>query len=230
VLVTGGGRGIGLAAARLLSKAGDRVAVTYRTGEPPEGLFAVRCDVTEAGAVERAFCDIEERHGPVEVLVANAGTTRDRLVLRMGEPDFAEVIDTNLTGAYRVAKRASKAMLRARWGRLIFISSAVAFLGETGQANYAASKAGLVGLARSLARELGPRHITANVIAPGYTETDLTAGLSAERKAAMVERIPLGRPAAAHEIAAAIQFIASDDAGYITGAVIPVDGGVGMGH
>ena len=230
VLVTGGSRGIGLATARAFAKAGDKVAVTYRTGEPPDGLFGIRCDVTDSAAVEQAFAEVENTHGPVEVLVANAGMTRDGLLLRMAEVDFADVVNTNLTGAYRVAKRAAKGMLRARWGRLIFVSSAVAFLGEAGQANYAASKAGLVGLARSLARELGSRNITANVIAPGYTLTDMTAGLPDERKTAMTERIPLGRAADPEEIAQVIQFVASDAASYITGAVIPVDGGVGMGH
>ncbi|GAB1639658.1 3-oxoacyl-ACP reductase FabG [Krasilnikovia sp. MM14-A1259] len=230
VLVTGGNRGIGLAVAQAFTAAGDKVTVTYRTGPDPADLFGVRCDVTSSADVDAAFTAAEQQHGPVEVLVANAGITRDALVMRMSEDDFTAVLDTNLTGAYRVAKRATRAMLRARAGRLIFISSAVALLGETGQANYAASKAGLVGLARSLARELGSRGITANVVAPGYTDTDMTSGLSEQRRTAMLERIPLGRAATPDEIAGAVLFLAGAQAGYITGAVLPVDGGAGMGH
>jgi 3-oxoacyl-[acyl-carrier protein] reductase len=230
VLVTGGNRGIGLAIARAFSAAGDKVAITYRSGEPPEGLFGVRCDVTDQAAVEAAFDSVESQQGPVEVLVANAGITRDTLLLRMAEDDFTTVLDTNLTGAYRVAKRAVRSMLRARRGRLIFISSVVGLLGSAGQANYAASKAGLVGLARSLARELGSRSITANVVAPGFVSTDMTEALPEERRSEIIARVPLGRYATADEVAAVVRFLAGEDAAYITGAVIPVDGGLGMGH
>ena len=230
VLVTGGNRGIGLAIARAFSAAGDKVAITYRSGEPPEGLFGVRCDVTDQAAVEAAFDSVESRHGPVEVLVANAGITRDTLLLRMAEDDFTAVLDTNLTGSYRVAKRAARSMLRARRGRLIFISSVVGLLGSAGQANYAASKAGLVGLARSLARELGSRNITANVVAPGFVSTDMTEALPEERRSEILAQVPLGRYATADEVAAVVRFLAGEDAAYITGAVIPVDGGLGMGH
>jgi 3-oxoacyl-[acyl-carrier protein] reductase len=230
VLVTGGNRGIGLAIARAFSAAGDKVAITYRSGEPPEGLFGVRCDVTDQAAVEAAFDSVESQQGPVEVLVANAGITRDKLLLRMAEDDFTVVLDTNLTGSYRVAKRAARSMLRARRGRLIFISSVVGLLGSAGQANYAASKAGLVGLARSLARELGSRSITANVVAPGFVSTDMTEALPEERRSEILAQVPLGRYATADEVAAVVRFLAGEDAAYITGAVIPVDGGLGMGH
>jgi 3-oxoacyl-[acyl-carrier protein] reductase len=230
VLVTGGNRGIGLAIARAFSAAGDKVAITYRSGEPPEGLFGVRCDVTDQAAVEAAFDSVESQQGPVEVLVANAGITRDTLLLRMAEDDFTTVLDTNLTGAYRVAKRAVRSMLRARRGRLIFISSVVGLLGSAGQANYAASKAGLVGLARSLARELGSRNITANVVAPGFVSTEMTEALPEERRSEILAQVPLGRYATADEVAAVVRFLAGEDAAYITGAVIPVDGGLGMGH
>jgi 3-oxoacyl-[acyl-carrier protein] reductase len=230
VLVTGGNRGIGLAIARAFSAAGDKVAITYRSGEPPEGLFGVRCDVTDQAAVEAAFDSVESQQGPVEALVANAGITRDTLLLRMAEDDFTAVLDTNLTGSYRVAKRAARSMLRARRGRLIFISSVVGLLGSAGQANYAASKAGLVGLARSLARELGSRNITANVVAPGFVSTDMTEALPEERRSEIIARVPLGRYATADEVAAVVRFLAGEDAAYITGAVIPVDGGLGMGH
>lgn len=230
VLVTGGNRGIGLAIARAFADAGEKVAITYRSGEPPEDLFGVRADVTDAATINSAFDAVEAQHGPVEVVVANAGITRDTLLLRMSEEDFATVIDTNLAGAFRVAKRASRSMLRAHRGRLIFISSVVGLLGSAGQANYAASKAGLVGLARSLARELGSRNITANVVAPGFVTTDLTVGLPEERKAEILSQVPLGRYASAEEIAGVVRFLASDAAAYITGAVIPVDGGLGMGH
>lgn len=230
VLVTGGNRGIGLAIAREFSAAGDKVAITYRSGEPPEGLFGVRCDVTDQAAVEAAFDSVESQQGPVEVLVANAGITRDKLLLRMAEDDFTVVLDTNLTGSYRVAKRAARSMLRARRGRLIFISSVVGLLGSAGQANYAASKAGLVGLARSLARELGSRSITANVVAPGFVSTDMTEALPEERRSEILAQVPLGRYATADEVAAVVRFLAGEDAAYITGAVIPVDGGLGMGH
>jgi 3-oxoacyl-[acyl-carrier protein] reductase len=230
VLVTGGNRGIGLAIARAFVAAGDQVAITFRSGEPPEGFLAVRCDVTDADAVEAAFTEIEDRQGPVEVLVANAGITRDTLLLRMSEDDWTSVIETNLTGSFRVAKRAAKGMLRLRRGRLILISSVVGLLGSAGQVNYAASKAGLVGMARSMARELGSRGITANVVAPGFVETDMTAELAEAKQTEYKAAIPLGRFTTSDEIAAVVRWLASDEAGYITGAVIPVDGGLGMGH
>ena len=230
VLVTGGNRGIGLAVAQAFLAQGDRVAVTSRSGVAPDGLFAVACDVTAAASVDAAFPAVEAEQGAVEVLVANAGITKDTLLLRMSEEDFTSVLDTNLTGAFRVAKRATKGMLRARAGRLIFMSSVGGLMGSPGQANYAASKAGLGGLARSLARELGSRSITANVVAPGFVDTDMTADLTDERKASILASVPLGRYADPSEIAKVICFLASDDAAYITGAVIPVDGGLGMGH
>ncbi|WP_416961449.1 beta-ketoacyl-ACP reductase [Streptomyces sp. Agncl-13] len=230
VLITGGSRGIGLAIARHLAEAGDRVAITYRSGEPPEGLLAVRCDITDTEQVDAAFKEVEEQHGPVEVLVANAGITKDQLLMRMSEEDFASVVDTNLTGAFRVTKRASRGMLRAKKGRVVFISSAVALRGESGQANYAASKAGLVGFARSMARELGSRGITFNVVAPGLTETSMSQALSDEQLETLKAQIPLGRLARPEEIAATVAFLASEQAAYITGAVVPVDGGAGMGH
>ncbi len=230
VLVTGGSRGIGLACARRFAAMGDRVAVTYNSSPPPDGVFGVRCDVTVPGDVDAAFAAVEADLGPVEVLVANAGITRDGLLLRMSDEQFTGVVDANLTGAYRTCKRAAQGMLRARRGRIILMSSVVAMLGSAGQANYAASKAGLIGLARSLARELGSRSITVNVVAPGPVETDMTAALGAERLAALEAAVPLGRQATPDEIAAVVAFLASDDAAYITGAVIPVDGGLGMGH
>ncbi|MFD0437251.1 beta-ketoacyl-ACP reductase [Streptomyces chartreusis] len=230
VLITGGNRGIGLAIARHLAEAGDRVAITYRSGEPPEGLLAVRCDITDAAQVDAAFKEVEEQHGPVEVLVANAGITKDQLLMRMTEDDFTSVLDTNLTGAFRVTKRASRGMLRAKKGRVVYISSAVALRGESGQANYAASKAGLVGFARSMARELGSRGITFNVVAPGLTETSMSEALSDEQLENLKTQIPLGRLARPEEIAATVAFLASEQAAYITGAVVPVDGGAGMGH
>jgi 3-oxoacyl-[acyl-carrier protein] reductase len=230
VLVTGGNRGIGLAIARRLAAGGDSVTVTSRSGEPVEGLSVVRCDVTDAASVDAAFGQAEKEQGPVEVLVSNAGITRDQLLALMKEEDFAAVLDTNLTGAYRVAKRAVRGMMRQRRGRLVFVSSVVGLLGSAGQSNYAASKAGLVGLARSLARELAPRNITANVVAPGFVDTDMTAALAAEQKAKILAAVPLARYASPGEVAGAVAFLAGDDAAYITGAVIPVDGGLGMGH
>jgi 3-oxoacyl-[acyl-carrier protein] reductase len=230
VLVTGGNRGIGLAIARAFADAGDKVAVTYRSGEPPEGFCAVRCDITVPEQVEQAYKEIEERQGPVEVLVANAGVTRDQLLLRMSEEDFTSVLETNLTGTFRVVKRATRGMLRARRGRIVLISSVVGLLGSAGQANYAASKAGLVGFARSIARELGSRNITCNVVAPGFVDTDMTRALTDEQRANIVGQVPLGRYARPEEIASSVRFLASEEAAYITGAVIPVDGGLGMGH
>ena len=230
ILITGGSRGIGLACAQRFAALGDRVAVTYNSSPPPDGYFAVKCDVTSAESVDAAFKAVEAEFGPVEVLVSNAGITKDGLLLRMSETDFGSVIDANLTAAYRVAKRATQGMLRARSGRIIFMSSVVALLGSAGQANYAASKAGLVGLARSLARELGSRSITVNVVAPGPVETDMTAALGDKRLAELTAAVPLARMASADEIAGVVTFLASPDAAYITGAVIPVDGGLGMGH
>ncbi len=230
VLVTGGNRGIGLAIARSFAEAGDSVAVTHRGSGAPDGLFGVQCDVTSSEDVDRAFTEVEEHQGPVEVLVSNAGITRDGLLMRMGEDAFADVIDANLTAAYRVAKRATPKMMRARKGRMVFISSVVGLLGSAGQVNYAASKAGLVGLSRSIARELGSRNITANVVAPGFVRTDMTAELGEKRQQEILGQVPLGRYAEADEIAGVVRFLADDAAGYITGAVVPVDGGLGMGH
>ncbi|MCG7524648.1 3-oxoacyl-[acyl-carrier-protein] reductase [Streptomyces sp. OfavH-34-F] len=235
VLVTGGNRGIGLAIARAFAANGDKVAITYRSGEPPAelteaGVLAVRCDITDPEQVEQGYKEIEEKHGNVEVLVANAGITRDQLLMRMSEEDFTSVLDTNLTGTFRVVKRANRGMLRAKKGRVVLISSVVGLLGSAGQANYAASKAGLVGFARSLARELGSRNITFNVVAPGFVDTDMTQVLTEEQRKGIVAQVPLARYAQPEEIAAAVRFLASDDASYITGAVIPVDGGLGMGH
>jgi 3-oxoacyl-[acyl-carrier protein] reductase len=229
-LVTGGNRGIGLAIARRLAADGDGVTITSRSGDAVPGLTVATCDVRDSAAVDAAFTTAEAAHGPVEVLVANAGITRDQLLALMSEDDFATVLDTNLTGAYRVAKRAVRGMIRMRRGRIIFISSVVGLLGSGGQANYAASKAGLVGLARSLARELGTRSITVNVVAPGFVDTDMTAALAEDRKKAILASVPLGRLAAADEVAGAVSFLAGPDAAYISGAVIPVDGGLGMGH
>lgn len=230
VLITGGSKGIGLATARRFAAAGDRVAVTYNSSPPPDGFLAVPCDVRSGDSVEAAFTTVEEAWGPVEVLVSNAGVTRDGLLLKMSEESFVDVLDANLTAAFRVAKRASKGMIRARHGRIIFVGSVVGLLGSAGQANYAASKAGLVGLARSLAREFASRSITVNVVAPGPVETEMTAALGPDRLAELSAAVPLARIATADEIAAAIAFLASDDAAYITGAVLPVDGGLGMGH
>ena len=230
VLVTGGARGIGLACARRFAALGDRVAVTYNSSPPPDDLLGVACDVRSSESVDAAFTQIEEQLGPVEVLVSNAGVTKDGLLLRMSEDAFTSVVDTNLTAAYRVSKRAAQGMLRARSGRIVLVSSVVGLLGSAGQSNYAASKAGLVGFARSLARELGSRSITVNVVAPGPVETDMTAALGEKRLAELTGAVPLGRMATPDEIAGVVAFLASSDAAYITGAVIPVDGGLGMGH
>ncbi|MDA8047294.1 MAG: 3-oxoacyl-[acyl-carrier-protein] reductase [Actinomycetota bacterium] len=231
VLVTGGNRGIGLAVARAFAAQGDRVAVTYRR-EPPdvEGLTPVRCDVTDVEQVDAAFSEVEEKLGPVEILVSNAGINADQLLLSMKEEAWTSVIDANLNAAYRVARRATSKMIRARWGRMIFVSSVVGLTGSPGQTNYAASKAGLVGLARSLARELGGRGVTVNVVAPGFVTTDMTAALPESRQQEILDQIPLKRMAGPEEVAGAITFLASEQAGYITGAVVPVDGGLGMGH
>ena len=228
--MSGGNRGIGLAIARAFAEGGDAVAVTYRTGEPPAGLLGVKCDVTDTASLDAAFTEAEAAHGPVQVAVANAGITRDTLILRMSDDDFHAVLDTNLAGAFRVARRAAKSMLRARFGRILFVSSVVGLLGSPGQTNYAASKAGLVGLARSLARELGSRGITANVVAPGFVESDMTAALPDERRREILASVPLGRYASPAEVAGVVRFLAGNDAAYITGAVIPIDGGLGMGH
>jgi NAD(P)-dependent dehydrogenase (short-subunit alcohol dehydrogenase family) len=228
VLVTGGNRGIGLATARALSAAGHRVAVTYRT-KAPEGFCAVRCDVTSPGAVDEAFTEVERKLGPVEVLVANAGITRDAPVTLMTEEQFGQVLDTNLAGAYRCVRRAVPAMRRGRWGRIVLIGSEVGQSGNAGQVNYAASKAGLVGMARSLARELGARGITVNTVAPGLIETDMTADLADRHKKALVAASPVPRAGTAEEVASAVTWLVGEDTGYVTGAVIPVDGGMGMG-
>lgn len=231
VLVTGGNRGIGRAIAERFLADGHRVAVTSRSGDDgPEGALTVKADVTDSASIDAAFTEIEAQLGPVEVLVANAGITKDTLLLRMGEDDFAEVIDTNLTGAFRVVKRATKGMLRAKFGRVILISSVVGLYGSPGQVNYAAAKAGLVGIARSLTRELGSRGITANVVAPGFIETDMTAALPEATQQQYLASIPAGRFGAVEDIAATVEWLAGDRAGYISGAVIPVDGGLGMGH
>ncbi|MDQ0381803.1 beta-ketoacyl-ACP reductase [Amycolatopsis thermophila] len=230
VLVTGGNRGIGLAIARDLAEHGHQVAVTHRGSGAPEGLFGVQADVTDSEQIDAAFKQVEEHQGPVEVVVSNAGITDDTLLMRMSEDQFTRVVDANLTGAYRVAKRASRGMLRGKWGRFIFISSVVGLSGGAGQVNYAASKAGLVGMARSLTRELGSRNITANVVAPGFIVTDMTNALTEDQRNAALSQIPAGRYGETADIAAAVRFLASDDAGYINGAVLPVDGGLGMGH
>ena len=230
-LVTGGNRGIGLAIAQRMRADGHRVVVASRSGEAPDGLPAVACDVSDTESVDAAFAAAEDKlGGAIDVVVANAGITKDTLLMRMTDEEFSSVVDTNLAGAFRVARRATKAMIRARRGRIIFISSVVGLYGSPGQANYAASKAGLVGLARSISRELGGRGITANVVAPGFIETDMTAQLPPDRQQAYQEAIPAGRFGSTEDVAAAVSFLASDQAGYITGAVIPVDGGLGMGH
>ena len=230
VLITGGSKGIGLACAQHFAKLGDKVAITYNSTKPTGDFFAVKCDVTSQEQVDAAFAEVEAKLGPVQVLVSNAGITKDLLLLRMSEVDFASVVDANLTGAFRVCKRATQSMLRARSGRIILMSSVVGLLGSAGQANYAASKAGLIGFARSLARELGSRTITVNVVAPGPVETDMTNALTQEQRNNMLGAVPLGRMATPQEIAGVVAFLASQDAAYITGAVIPVDGGLGMGH
>ena len=230
VLVTGGNRGIGLAIAQAFAKQGDRVAITHRGSGAPDGMFGVTCDITDRPRSTPRSPTIEAELGPVEVLVANAGITDDTLLMRMSEEQFTRVLDTNLTGAWRCAKRATTKMVRARWGRMIFISSVVGLMGGAGQVNYAASKAGLVGMARSITREIGTRNITANVVAPGFIETDMTAVLADELKAAYLKQIPAGRMASPDEVAAVVTWLASDAAGYVNGAVIPVDGGLGMGH
>jgi 3-oxoacyl-[acyl-carrier protein] reductase len=230
VLVTGGSRGIGRAIAERFAAGGHRVAATSRSGEAPTGVLGIECDITDPSQVEAAFAQVEAAHGPVEVLVANAGITRDTLVLRMSDEDWQAVIDTNLTGSFRVAKRAVRPMIRQRFGRIIFISSVVGLLGSPGQVNYAASKAGLLGMARSLAREIGSRGVTANVVAPGYIETDMTAGLADDLVAGYKKQIPVGRLGDVADVTAAVEFLASDQAGYITGVQLPVDGGLGMGH
>ena len=230
VLVTGGNRGIGLAVARAMAERGDRVAVTYRTGEPPDGLLGVHCDVTDASAVERAFKQVAAEQGEVEVLVANAGITRDALLPAMPDEDVDTVLETNLRAVIRVAKHAVRDMLGARWGRLVLVSSAVALTGSPGQANYAAAKSGLVGLARSLAWELGSRGITVNVVAPGLIETDMVRDLRPARRAEYLAMTPLRRPGTPQEVADAVCFLTDERASYITGAVLPVSGGLGMGH
>jgi 3-oxoacyl-[acyl-carrier protein] reductase len=230
VLITGGSKGIGLACAKAFAALGDKVAITYNSTPPPPEFFGVKCDVTDTEQVDAAFAAVEEHFGTIEVLVSNAGITKDTLLLRMKEADFTEVIDANLTAAFRVVKRATPGMLKARTGRIILMSSVVGLLGSAGQANYAASKAGLVGFARSLARELGSRSITVNVVAPGPVETDMTAALTAEQLQTITSSVPLQRMATPEEVAGVIAFLASQPAAYITGAVIPVDGGLGMGH
>lgn len=230
VLVTGGNRGIGLACAQAFAAAGDRVAVTYRSTKPDGPFLAVRCDVTSSEEVEAAFVAVELALGPVEVLVANAGITKDGLLVRMTDEAFTSVIDANLTGSFRVARRAATKMFRARMGRIVFISSVGAYFGVAGQANYAASKAGVIGMARSMARELAPRHITVNVVAPGAVATDMTAALTDAQRQAMTDQTPIGRLATPDEVAAAVLFLASPLAGAVTGVVLPVDGGLAMGH
>jgi 3-oxoacyl-[acyl-carrier protein] reductase len=230
VLITGGSRGIGLACAQRFAQLGDKVAVTYNSSPPPSEFFGVKCDVTDTAQVDAAFKAVEEHFGPVEILVSNAGITKDTLLLRMSEADFSNVVDANLTAAFRVVKRATQGMLKARKGRIILMSSVVGLLGSAGQANYAASKAGLVGFARSLARELGSRSITVNVVAPGPVATDMTAALGEERLKELTSAVPLNRMATPEEIAGVVAFLAGNDGAYITGAVIPVDGGLGMGH
>ena len=230
VLVTGGNRGIGLAIAQAFLAHGDQVAITSRSGEGPEGMLTVKADVTNMESIDQAFEQVEQAHGPVEVLVNNAGTNNDQLLMRMSEEDFEQVLDTNLTGSFRALKRATRGMIRLKKGRVIFISSVVGLYGSPGQINYAASKAGLVGMARSLTRELGSRNITANVVAPGYIDTEMTQALDEDLQKQYKQAIPAGRFAAPDEVANVVRWLASDEASYISGAVIPVDGGLGMGH
>jgi 3-oxoacyl-[acyl-carrier protein] reductase len=230
VLVTGGNRGIGLAIATAFLAEGHRVAITHRGADVPAGMLGVKCDVTDLASVEAAFAQVAEAHGPAEVVVSNAGITQDTLLMRMREEQFTHVVDTNLGGAYRVAKTALRGMLKSRWGRLVFISSVAGLSGSTGQTNYAASKSGMVGLARSLSHELGGRGITANVVAPGFITTDMTDQLPEARRAQVLEVIPSHRYGTPDDVADAVKWLASDGAGYVTGAVIPVDGGLGMGH
>lgn len=230
VLITGGNRGIGYAIAERMIADGHRVAVTSRSGDGPAGALTVRAEMGDSASIDDAFSQVEAELGPVEVVVANAGITRDTLLLRMSEEDFTEVIDTNLTGTFRVVKRAAKGLLKARFGRVILISSVVGLYGSPGQVNYASSKAALIGFARSLTRELGSRGITANVVAPGFIETDMTQALPEAQQQKYLESIPAARFGQVTEIASAVSWLASDDASYISGAVIPVDGGLGMGH
>jgi 3-oxoacyl-[acyl-carrier protein] reductase len=230
VLVTGGNRGIGRAIAEEFISLGYRVAVTVRSGEGPTGSLSVKADVTDSASIDLAIAEVEEKLGPIEILVANAGITRDTLLMRMSDEEFEDVINTNLTGVFRVLKRATKCMIKARFGRVILIGSVVGLLGSAGQVNYSSAKSALVGMARSVTRELGARGITANVVAPGFIDTDMTAELPEEQQAEYKKRIPAGRFAAPSEVAKAVAWLASDDAAYISGAVIPVDGGLGMGH
>jgi len=230
VFITGGNRGIGLGVARAFAETGDKVAVSYRTGEPPEGLFAVRCDVTDTDSVKAAFEEVRAEYGPVEVLVANAGINREGLLLGMSEQDFYDVVDTNLMGAVRCVKQAMEDMVRKRWGRLIFISSTVGFSGSPAQSNYAATKAALMGVARSLAWELGGRNITVNVVYPGYIDTDMTRVITDKRRESLISQIPLRRIGSVEEVTGMVRFLASDAASYVTGALVPVTGGLGMGH
>lgn len=230
VLATGGNRGIGLGIARGMAESGYRVAVTHRNGEAPEGLFGVRCDVTDTAQVEDAFTEVESAQGPVEVLVSNAGMIQDGLLARMPDASFSAVLDTNLTGAFRVARRAVRPMVENRFGRVILLSSVVATSGAEGQSNYAAAKSGLIGFARSLAREVGGHGITVNVVAPGFIETDMTADLSERTRARLLADVPVGRPGRVEDVVSAVRFLARDHSGYITGAILPVDGGSGMGH
>jgi 3-oxoacyl-[acyl-carrier protein] reductase len=230
VLVTGGNRGIGLAIAQALAKDGDAVTVTHRTGEPPAGLSGVICEVTDTESVKAAFAQVEKDQGPVEVLVANAGITRDQLLMRMSDDEYESVMNTNLGGAFRCVRAASRSMIKRRYGRIILIGSVVGLAGGPGQVNYAATKSGLVGMARAVSRELGGRGITANVVAPGFIESDMTAVLTDDRRKTILSNIPAGRIGAVDDVASAVRFLASDAAGYITGAVLPVDGGMGMGH
>ena len=229
-LITGGNRGIGLAIAEELKASGVQAIVTYRSGNPPEGFAGVIMDVTSSESVDAAFAEVETTYGVPEIIVANAGIARDTLVMRMSDEDFIDVIDANLTGAFRVARRATRGLLKLKRGRLIFVGSVVGSVGSAGQVNYSASKSGLVGMARSFARELGSRGITSNVVAPGFVETDMTAGLGEKRRSEIAASVPLGRFCSAQEIASVVGFIASEKASYITGALIPVDGGLGMGH